>query len=37
MTAQVLAEKSEGLSGSDIATCVLKAALSAAREKLPLC
>lgn len=32
VTAEALAEKSEGLSGSDIAMCVLKAALSAARE-----
>jgi SpoVK/Ycf46/Vps4 family AAA+-type ATPase len=29
---EVLAEKSDGLSGSDISTCVLKAALSSARE-----
>ncbi len=32
VTTQILAEKSEGLSGSDISTCVLKAALSSARE-----
>lgn len=31
---EILAQKSDGLSGSDISTCVLKSALSSARENL---